>query len=152
MNIRNLIDAFQHAEGPPPRTLSAFFRWALSGSWPVLSVAAFLSALAGSLEVITALSLGMVIDSAINSGPSAFFSENMALILGFVAFFILLRPIFFGLSAASNSIVVGPNVNPLVLSRLHRWSMGQAVTFFDDDFAGRIAQKQMQTALSLIHI
>ena len=152
MNIRNLIDAFQHAEGPPPRTLSAFFRWALSGSWPVLSVAAFLSALAGSLEVITALILGMVIDSAINSGPSAFFSENMALILGFVAFFILLRPIFFGLSAASNSIVVGPNVNPLVLSRLHRWSMGQAVTFFDDDFAGRIAQKQMQTARAVTDV
>ncbi|TMV80459.1 ABC transporter ATP-binding protein, partial [Thioclava sp. BHET1] len=31
-------------------------------------------------------------------------------------------------------------------SRLHRWTMGQAVTFFDNDFAGRIAQKQMQTA------
>jgi ATP-binding cassette subfamily B protein len=33
-----------------------------------------------------------------------------------------------------------------VLSRLNRWTLGQSVRFFDEDFAGRIAQKQMQTA------
>ena len=58
----------------------------------------------------------------------------------------------FGLSAASNSIVVQPNVLPLVLSRLHRWTMGQAVTFFDNDFAGRIAQKQMQAARAVTDV
>jgi ATP-binding cassette subfamily B protein len=40
----------------------------------------------------------------------------------------------------------------LVLSRLHRWTLGQAVTFFDNDFAGRIAQKQMQAARAVTDV
>jgi ATP-binding cassette subfamily B protein len=48
--------------------------------------------------------------------------------------------------------MVQPNVNPLVLSRLHRWTLGQNVGFFDDDFAGRIAQKQMQTARAVTDV
>jgi ATP-binding cassette subfamily B protein len=47
---------------------------------------------------------------------------------------------------------VQPNVNPLVLSRLHRWTLGQNVSFFDDDFAGRIAQKQMQCARAVTDV
>src|SRR5690606_11177416 len=47
---------------------------------------------------------------------------------------------------------IGPNVMPLVLSRLHRWTLGQAVTFFDNDFAGRIAQKQMQAARAVTDV
>jgi len=63
-----------------------------------------------------------------------------------------IRPVSFGLSALTNSVIVGPNVNPLVLSRLHRWTLGQAVRFFDDDFAGRIAQKQMQTSRAVTEV
>ncbi|MDD9923374.1 MAG: ABC transporter ATP-binding protein, partial [Boseongicola sp.] len=35
---------------------------------------------------------------------------------------------------------------------LHKWTLGQSVTFFDNDFAGRIAQKQMQTARALTDV
>jgi ATP-binding cassette subfamily B protein len=38
------------------------------------------------------------------------------------------------------------------LSRLHRWTLGQNVGFFDDDFAGRIAQKQMQCARAVTDV
>ena len=147
-----LIDAFQHADGPPPRTLYAFFLWCLRGAMPVLAVAGVLSAIAGTLEVVSALILGAVIDGALASGTDAFFAENAAMLLGAAAFFLLARPLAFGVSAAANAIVVQPNVNPLVLSRLHRWTMGQAVRFFDDDFAGRIAQKQMQAARAVTEI
>lgn len=147
MNIGNLIDAFRPADGPPPRQLGGFLRWCLSGAWPMLWLAAGFSALAGAMEAGTAYILGLVIDTAIASGPERFFSaENLAVIAVALAFFLLLRPVLFGLSAASNAIIVGPNVNPLVLSRLNRWTLGQSVRFFDEDFAGRIAQKQMQTA------
>lgn len=147
MKFGNLIDAFQPAKGPPPDRLGGFLRWCLSGAWPMLALAALFSALAGAMEAGTAYILGMVIDTAIASGPSSFFSTaNLLAIVGALGFFLVLRPILFGLSAASNAIIVQPNVNPLVLSRLNRWTMGQSVRFFDDDFAGRIAQKQMQTA------
>lgn len=147
MKPENLIDAFAPAEGPPPQTLGAFLGWCLTGAWPMLALAAVLSGLAGAMETVTAFILGTVIDSAVAMGSDAFFSvSNIGLIIGTLVFFLLVRPILFGLSSASNSIVVAPNVNPMVLSRLNRWTLGQSVTFFDDDFAGRIAQKQMQTA------
>ena len=152
MNPATWIDAFRHAEGAPPRTLGPFMRWSLSGAWPALWLATFLSALAGTFEVVTAFILGRVIDTALSSGPEVFFSENVALLLGFVAFFVILRPVTLGLSAMANSIAIGPNVNPLVLSRINRWTLGQAVTFFDNDFAGRIAQKQMQTSRAVTDI
>ena len=153
MNISNWINPFVPAEGPPPQTLGAFMRWCLNGAWPVLWLAAFLSALAGAMEAGTAYILGLVIDGAISSGPEAFFDgQNLGLILGAVGFFIIARPILFGLSSASTAIMVQPNVNPLVLSRLHRWTLGQNVGFFDDDFAGRIAQKQMQAARAVTDV
>ncbi|WP_299735935.1 ABC transporter ATP-binding protein [uncultured Roseobacter sp.] len=153
MRIGDLIDAFRAAEGPPPRTLGAFMRWCLSGSWPALWLAAFFSAAAGAMEAGTALILGLVIDATSNAGPEAFFDGgNIGLIVAAVGFFLVARPVLFGLSASANSIIVGPNVNPLVLSRLHRWTLGQTVGFFDDDFAGRIAQKQMQAARAVTDV
>ena len=153
MNIGDWINPFTPAEGPPPQTLGAFLRWGLAGAWPVLLLAAFLSAAAGAMEAGTALILGLVIDAAIGSGAETFFDgRNLALIIGAVAFFLIARPLLFGLSSASNAIMVQPNVNPLVLSRLHRWTLGQNVGFFDDDFAGRIAQKQMQCARAVTDI
>lgn len=148
----NLIDGFKPTDEPPPKELWPFFRWALSGSWPVLSVAAAVSALAGTLEVITAFLLGAVIDAAVETGPAAYFAENTLLIVTFVVFFVVFRPFIFGMSAAFNGIVVPPNVYPLVQSRLHRWSLGHSVSFFDNDFAGRIAQKQTQTARALTDV
>ena len=153
MKFETMIDAFKPADGPPPESLGAFLRWCLSGAWPALWVAAFFSALAGAMEAGTALILGLVIDGAVERGPDGFFTVgNLGLILGAISFFLIVRPVLSGLSSASNSIIVAPNVNPLVLSRLNRWTLGQSVGFFDDDFAGRIAQKQMQTARAVTDV
>tara|TARA_B110000908_G_C10223171_1_gene436463 strand:- start:42 stop:1874 length:1833 start_codon:yes stop_codon:yes gene_type:complete len=153
MNFANMIDSFKPAEGPPPQALGAFMRWCLSGAWPAMWLAAGFSAIAGALEVGTALILGMVIDATVTLGPDGFFSvSNIWLVVGSLAFFLIARPVLFGLSAATNSIIVQPSVNPLVLSRLHRWTLGQTVAFFDDDFAGRIAQKQMQCARAVTDV
>ncbi|MEO1705445.1 MAG: ABC transporter ATP-binding protein, partial [Pseudomonadota bacterium] len=54
--------------------------------------------------------------------------------------------------AALNSIMLAPNVNTMVQSRLHRWVLGHSTQFFDDDFAGRIAQKQMQTGRAVTDV
>ncbi|MGD9916378.1 MAG: ABC transporter ATP-binding protein [Paenirhodobacter sp.] len=141
-----MIDAFRPADGPPPQRLGAFFLWCLRGAWPALWLAGVLSALAGTMEVVSAWLLGKVVDATLSATPETIFSENMLLIAGFASFYLILRPGIFGLSSAASNLLINPNVMPLVLSRLHRWTMGQAVTFFDNDFAGRIAQKQMQTA------
>ena len=150
--VGDLIDAFQPADGPPPRTIGAFFKWALSGAFPWLGVAAGTAALAGTLEVVSALLLGLVIDTALQTGADGFFAETWPMLLAVCAFFLIVRPLLFAINSAAGGILIGPNVNPLVLSRLHRWTLGQAITFFDDDFAGRIAQKQMQTSRALTDV
>jgi ATP-binding cassette, subfamily B, bacterial len=118
----------------------------------MLILAGILSSLAGVTEVVSALILGWVIDAAVSGGPEGFFSAHWSLVVWFLAFYLVLRPLSFAVSSASNSIIIGPNVMPLVLSRLHRWTLGQAVTFFDNDFAGRIAQKQMQAARAVTDV
>ena len=151
--IDTWIEAFRPADGPPPRTLRAFLGWCLSGAWPVLIFAALLSAAAGAMEAGTAWILGMLIDTVVASGTENFYAPGNMLMIGLaVGFFVILRPVTFALSSGANHIIVMPNVSTLVQSRLHRWSLGQSVTFFDDDFAGRIAQKQMQTARAVTDV
>ena len=146
------FDPFVPVHAPPPRTLGAFLRWALSGSWPMLWGAGAVSALAGTMEVVSALLLGAVIDATVGADPGTFFTENLWLLAGFLAFYLILRPLVFGASSATTSLWIAPNLMPQVLSRIHRWTMGQAVTFFDNDFAGRIAQKQMQAARAVTDV
>ncbi|PRX37101.1 ATP-binding cassette, subfamily B [Meinhardsimonia xiamenensis] len=147
-----LIDPERPAPGPPPRSRARFFAWVLEGAWGVLAAAALASMVAGALEVVTALILGRVIDAAVAGRPESFLADNAGLIGAALVFMLVLRPLSFGLSSAFQSLTLQPNLNNLVLARLHRWTLGQAVTFFDNDFAGRIAQKQMQTARALTEV
>ncbi|MGR3421779.1 MAG: ABC transporter ATP-binding protein [Paracoccus sp. (in: a-proteobacteria)] len=147
-----MVDAFRPAEGPPPRTLLAFFRWCLSGAWKGLGFAAVASTLGGAADVVSAMLLGLVVDAVTGSTAGTFWADNWPLVLLFAGFFLIIRPAIFGLSTASSNVIIGPNILPLVLSRLHRWTMGHAVTFFDNDFAGRLAQKQMQTARAVTDV
>ncbi len=151
MTPSNWIDGFQPADGPPPQTLGRFFRWCLKGAFPVLSLSALAAAASGVLEVLTALLLGIVIDGAIESGPN-FIVDRSAMLLMVAGFFLFLRPAVIGTSVGMQTIVIGPNIMPLVLSRLNRYTLGHSVQFFDDDFAGRIAQKQMQTSRAITEV
>lgn len=112
MKVGDMIDAFMPAEGPPPRTLGAFFLWCLSGAWGPLVLAAALSAIAGTMEVVTAWYLGAIVDSVETGDPLTIFTDQWPLLVGFALFLVVLRPLAFGLSAASNSVVVQPNVLP----------------------------------------
>ncbi|MBN9886060.1 ABC transporter ATP-binding protein [Salipiger abyssi] len=149
MTLSDIIDPFSRAQTPPPRTLGRFVLWALKGAWPVLIPAALLSTLGGAFEVITAKLLGDVIDKALSSDAQSVFTDHWPFLLFAAAFFVLVRPITAGLSAFVQSVIMQPNVFNLILSRVHRYTLGHSVTFFDNDFAGRISQKEMQTARAL---
>jgi ATP-binding cassette subfamily B protein len=140
------IPPFAPAIAPPPQTMLAFFRWALRGAWAGIAWAGFWSVMVGSLEVVTATLLGLIIDAVATANRATIFQEYGLLLAGFVIYYLIIRPALFGMNTAAASVRLEPNLFPLILSRLHRYTIGQAVTFFDNDFAGRIAQKQMQTA------
>ncbi|MDU8910880.1 ABC transporter ATP-binding protein [Aestuariicoccus sp. MJ-SS9] len=149
MKPSNWIDPLAPARGAPPRRLMPFIGWALRGSGTALAAAGIVSVLAGVVEVMAALLLGRVVDAALTAPAGEVFSDQTGILLFSLIFFMVLRPLFFGTNALMQNLVVGPNLYNLVLQRLHRHTLGQSVTFFDDDFAGRIAQKEMQTARAL---
>ncbi|MFW2542865.1 ABC transporter ATP-binding protein [Primorskyibacter sp. 2E107] len=143
------INPFAEADGPPPRTLMRFCLWAIRGAWPPLMLAAAFSVLGGVVEVASAIILGWVVDGALSGGAETVFSANLGLLIFSLFFFLALRPVLFGVNAYLQTQVTQPNVFSLILSRVHRYTIGQSVSFFDNDFAGRISQKEMQTARAL---
>lgn len=150
--LANWISHHAKSDHAPPKTLFAFLRWALRGSEPVLLLSAAASITAGIVEMLSGLVLGLVIDASMASPREALFSENFWILGAAIAFFLLIRPLAFGASSIMQSYVVAPNVHNLVLSRLHRWVLGHSVSFFENDFAGRIAQKEMQTARAVTDV
>ena len=146
MKFASAINPFRSPDSPPPQHLFSFFAWCLQGSLPFVALGCGVSMLAGIVEVGTALLLGWVIDAALASDPERLFSDNAFPLIGLAAFFLILKPVVFGASSAISSIMLAPNIGALALSRLHRHTIGQSVTFFDEDFAGRLAQKQLQTS------
>ena len=152
MTPSNWIDHMAPADGPPPATLRGFFQWSLTGSFQILTLSGVTSILTGVTEVSAVLMLGMLVDAALAASPQNPLGDQVWLFAAGVVFFLVLRPIFFGVFSFMQTNVVTPNVFNLVLSRLHRWTLGQSVQFFDNDFAGRIAQKEMQTARAVTDV
>jgi ATP-binding cassette, subfamily B, bacterial len=140
------IPPFAPADSTPPPSLPRFFKWALRGAGWGIAWATFWSFMVGGLEAVTATFLGLIVDRLSSANPATAIADHALLLLAFALYYLMLRPFLFCMNPAAASVRIEPNIFPLILSRLHRYTMGQAVTFFDNDFAGRIAQKQMQTA------
>ena len=148
------VDPERAAKGPPPSTLWAFMRWALRGCWAVIAMAALGFAMGGVLETLIMYMLGQIIDAvaAAQATGQDMWSRNLLTFTGFAVVLLILRPLFFAIATGFQSIAVMPNLFAQVMTRLNRHTLGQSVGFFDDDFAGRIAQKQMQTANSIVSV
>jgi ATP-binding cassette subfamily B protein len=66
-----------------------------------------------------------------------------------IAFFLVIRPLIYVMDAGVTSILLGPNLYPMVLARLNQHTLGHSMQFFENDFAGRLSQKALQTARAL---
>ncbi|MFW5834079.1 MAG: ABC transporter ATP-binding protein [Pseudomonadota bacterium] len=143
-----LFDPEALASGPPPGTLGAFARWMLAGAWPSIFLLGFVSLLVGLSEALAAWLVGWLVDAAA-AGPAAFLEQNGLALLAVALFFAGVRPALMILSSALSSRSLQPGLFHLGVWRLQRWTLGQSLRFFEDDFTGRVAQKQMQTATAL---
>jgi len=108
MRLANLIDPYTPANGPPPRTLAAFFIWGIRGAFPVILLASVFAGAVGSLEAFTAVILGMVIDAVVTSGAEKFLAENFWLFATLVGFFLVVRPVTMGAWCIVQHVRVGP--------------------------------------------
>ena len=148
----NWINYNSPALSPPPSTIGSFLLWALSGCFSLLTLSGLIAIITGIFEVSAVLILGALIDTALQSSPENPLGEEIWLFTAGLIFFLVLRPIIFGGFSFMQTVMVSPNVFNLVLSRIHRWTLGHSIEFFDNDFAGRIAQKEMQTARAVTDV
>ena len=149
--LADRVAPFQPADGPPPGRLWPFMRWALRGSERAMWVAMAASVSVGITTVVGFWLIGWVIDAAQATGPG-FLAQNPWPLALVALFFVVVWPLSLVANAAFNSLTLGPNLYALSLSRINAHMIGQSLSYFDDDFAGRIAQKAQQTARALTDV
>jgi len=148
--FERLIDPFAPAaQAAPPRGMGAFLRWALRDVRGALWALALLSLAVGAIEAAVFWMIGGLVDRAAAAGPERFFIEEGWWFAGLVLTLVALRPAVTLAQGALTSLSIGPSLQPMVIWRLHRHTLGQSMRFFEEDFTGRLAQKQMQTANAL---
>lgn len=133
----------------PPKGLVAFCRYYTQGMWRIIAVVSLLSAIVAVLEVALFGFLGQLVDWFAESDRSTFIAQEKwtllgmgAVVLVFIPGFILLRSLF------SRQSLMG-NYPMRIRWQAHRYLLSQSLTFFHNEFAGRVATKVMQTALSV---
>ena len=134
---------------PPDRLWPFYLHYARQIRW--LVVATLGVGLAAALvEVALFAFLGRLVDMVrAAETPSSFFADHAGTLLamGFVA--LIARPVLLGLHALLINQGVTAGFTNLVRWQTHRWVLRQNLGFFQNDFAGRIANKIMQTGPSL---
>ena len=146
------IDIYREIESAPPRRLRPFLAWCLDGAYFALAIAALASISLGAIETYVAALLGYIIDLVIETPPDRLFIEQWPFLVVAIGFLTLVRPTSFFLSSYLQSMVVSPGVRTMVATRLHRWTLGHQKSYFDNDFAGRIAQKEVQASNAIADV
>lgn len=148
--FENLIDPFrQHDESMPPPTLLAFYwrytRQVRGGLIGLLAVG-FVVAL---IEVALYDYVGSIVDLLQTTSPGDLLRDYgyVFLWMGFVI--VVARPVMIIVQQLLIDQTLVPSFTNLVRWQNHRYVLRQSVGFFNDDFAGRIASKIVQTGPSL---
>ncbi|MCL5776058.1 ABC transporter ATP-binding protein/permease [Limibaculum sp. FT325] len=147
--FERLIDPFARAGGPPPRSAGAFARWMLRGTGAPLGWFTLVAVLLGAAEAVAALLVAWLVDRAALGPGTTFLAEHWPETALILLFFLGVRPALMSLSSGFVSRALGPGLFLLGTQRLHHHTLGQSMEFFNDDFAGRIVQKEVQTGLAL---
>ncbi len=149
--FERLIDPFAPAPaGTPPNQLWPFFWHFVRQVWRPLAVVMAIGLVAALVEVALFAFLGQLVDMLRTAeDPATFFAEHgtVLLLMGFVA--LVVRPVVFGLHALVINQGITAGFTNLVRWQTHRYVLRQSLGFFQNDFAGRIANKIIQTGPSL---
>ena len=148
--FENLLKPFP-AELPsrPPATLFAFCWHYTRGVWPWIFLISFLVAVLAVLEVMLFGFLGNIIDWLSQADRQSFLEQegDTLILIGFVV--LICMPLCgLLLSLVSHQTVMG-NYPMRIRWLAHRYLLRQSFGFYQDEYAGRIATKVMQTALGV---
>ena len=137
----------------PPADTVGFFRFHLGSSRAVVAAILVLAGIASISELFLYVYLGRLLDWMTLEGTAAeqaTFLERHGAALAGMAFVIgVVRPLSLLGSRALINLSLAPGLANATRWQNHRYVLRQSMSFFENDFAGRISQKVMQTGHAL---
>ncbi|MCL7939710.1 ABC transporter ATP-binding protein/permease [Halomonas sp. ATCH28] len=148
--FEDLVDPYPSGEpGTPPRGLFAFI---LHFSRPVLGLLVAMSlvtALVSAAEVLFFHYMGQLVDWLADAEREGFLAEYGWRLAGMAALVVIGLPLLTLLQALVTHQSIFGNYPMIGRWLAHRHMLGQSLAFYQDEFAGRVSQKVMQTALAI---
>jgi len=140
-----------YPEGPPlapPRGFFAFL-WACSaGLRPYILGMTLCTAVVGAFEALLFAMLGRIVDWLAAVEPSQLWTEHRGTLL-LLAAILAASPLLVALQTLLKHQTLAANFPMRLRWNFHRLMLGQSMSFYQDEFAGRVATKVMQTALAV---
>jgi ATP-binding cassette subfamily B multidrug efflux pump len=133
---------------PPPRAFLPFLWACTRGLRPYLIAMTLLTAVIGAFEAMLYSMLGHVVDWLSRVDASRLWIDARAQLL-LLAAILLASPLAVALQTLLKRQAMAGNFPMLLRWNFHRWMLGQSMSFYQDEFAGRVAAKVMQTALAV---
>ena len=148
--FEKLVDPFPVAvPEKPPRALFPFLWHYARPIWPHMLVVSLTGAAFAVIEVALFGFLGNLVDFFAAADRATFWSDHLWWMIGVGALVLVVMPLVDLLhETVANQSIMG-NFPMRIRWLAHRYLLRQSVAFFQDDFAGRIATKVMQTALAV---
>jgi ATP-binding cassette subfamily B multidrug efflux pump len=148
--FENLVPALNDAEPTqPPDTLVPFCLHYTKGYGRPLVLMTILTALLAILEVSLFGFMGQLVDWLITKKPETLLQDEGLTLIGMSLIVLVLIPALTLLHSLIVHQVLLGNYPMSIRWFAHRYLLKQSVSFYQDDFAGRIATKVMQTALAV---
>ncbi|MBN1239362.1 MAG: ABC transporter ATP-binding protein [Gammaproteobacteria bacterium] len=146
----SLLDPFRPTPVVRPPDVAWRFYWhflrPIRGVLILVLAASFVAAIT---EMLLYVFLADLVDRVTGADPATFFADNWLILTGMAVVVLLLRPVAVLLSRGLMSVTISPGLSNMVRWQSYRYVLRQSVSFFQNDFAGRIAQKVMQTGNAL---
>ncbi len=148
--FERLLEPFPPSEPQtPPKGMWAFCRHYAKGAEKYVLLMGFFTGLLAVLEVALYGFIGKFVDWLNHQEPSTLFHGGEATLLWLAAAAIFLLPITILIQSMLMHQTLLGNFPMAVRWKAHRYLLGHSIGYFQDEFAGRLATKVMQTALAV---
>ncbi|MDQ1310934.1 MAG: transporter ATP-binding protein, partial [Pseudomonadota bacterium] len=138
----------EFAPEAPPKNFFAFL-WACSeGLRPYILAMTLCTAVIGAFEALLFAMLGRVVDWLAAVEPARLWTEQRGSLL-LLAAILAASPLVVALQTLLKHQTLAANFPMRLRWNFHRLLLRQSMGFYQDEFAGRIATKVMQTALAV---
>lgn len=139
----------QQEPDQPPTGIFAFCRHYTRGFEIPLIIMSIMSTIVAIVEVSLFGAMGNLVDWLSNSNPETFWQDNQSALIFYGMLLLVVMPIL----VVCYSLLVHQTLlgnYPMSIRWLtHRYLLKQSLNFYQDDFAGRVATKVMQTSLAV---